>query len=109
MSISKVVVSFDQPSKARVFVPTDLMLWKNFTLPFFPDAMVAIARFPQGWISSVISGRIDRAVEMVGMISSIFWVSIGRLGMLMDWSQVEGGSGSFCLSAPSRMFLNVDL
>ena len=109
VTISKVVVSFDQPSKARVFVPTDLMLWKIFTLPFFPDAMVAIARFPQGWISSVMSGRIDRAVVMVGMISSIFWVSIGRLGIEMDWSQFEGGSGSFCLVAPSRMFLKVDL
>jgi len=35
VSISIVVVSFFQPSKARVFVSTDLMFWKNFTLPFF--------------------------------------------------------------------------
>ena len=59
VSISIVVVSFVQSSKARVFVPTELMLWKSFTLPFFPEAMVAIARFPQGSISSVMSGRID--------------------------------------------------
>jgi len=71
--------------------------------------MVAIARFPQGWISSVMSGRIDRAVVMVGMILSLFWVLIGRLGIEMDWSQFEGGSGSFFLVAPSRMFLKVDL
>ena len=107
MSISIVVVSFVQPSKARVFVPTDLILWKNFTLTFFPDDMVAIARFPQGWIRSVMSGRIDRVVTMVDMISSMFWV--GRLGIEMDWSQLEGGSGSFRLVAPSRMFLKVDL
>jgi len=47
-SISIVVVSSCQPSKARLLVPTDVILWKNFTFPFFPDAIVVIARFLHG-------------------------------------------------------------
>ena len=39
------------------------------------------------------SGRIDKAVVIVGMISSNFVVSILELGVEMYWSQVAGGSG----------------
>ena len=70
-----------------------MILWKKITLPFFPEAIVAIPKFPHGWISSVTSGRIDKAVVMVGMISSRFVVLMVELGVEMDWSQVDGGSG----------------
>ena len=66
---------------------------EEFNFALFPEAIVAIARFPKGWVSSVTSGRIDKAVVMVGMISSNFVVSILELGVEMDWSQVDGGSG----------------
>jgi len=46
---------------------------------------------------------------MVGMISSKFVVSMMELGVEIDWSQVEGGSGSFRLGASSKRFLDVDL
>ena len=55
------------------------------------------------------SGRIDKGVVMVGMISSKLVVSMVEIGVEMDWSQVEGGSGSFRLAASSKRFLNVDL
>ena len=55
------------------------------------------------------SVRMDKAVVMVGMISSRPVVSMLELGVEMDWSQVEGGSGSFHLGASSKRFLNVDL
>ena len=75
----------------------------------FPEAIVAIAKFPHGWISSVTFGRIDKVAVMVGMILSRFVVSMVKLGVEMDWSQVDGGSGSFCLGASSKSFSNVDL
>ena len=108
-SISIVVVSVIQPSKAKVLIPTEVMLWRFFTLPYFPEAIVAIARLPQGWISSMTSGRINKAVVMVGMILSRLVVSMMELGIEMDWSQVDGGSGSFRLGASFKRFLNVDL
>ena len=82
---------------------------EKFHFALFPEAIVAIAKFPHGWISSVASGRMDKAVVMVGMISSRFVLSMVELGVEMDWSQVDGGSGSFCLGASSKSFLNVDL
>ena len=59
-SISMVVVSLIQPSKGKVLDSTEVMLWKKFTLPFFPKAIVAIAKFPHGWINSMTSRRMDK-------------------------------------------------
>ena len=57
-----------------------------FYFALFPKAIVAIAKFLHGWISSVMSGRIYKAVVMVGMILSRFVVSMVELGVEMDWS-----------------------
>ena len=56
---------------------------EEFPFSLFPEAIVAIARFPQGWISSVTSGRMDNAVVMEGMISSRPVVSMMELGIEM--------------------------
>ena len=45
----------------------------------------------------------------MGMIPSRFVVSMVDLGVETDWSQVDGGSGSFCLGASNKRFLHVDL
>ena len=55
------------------------------------------------------SGKMDKAVVMVGMSSSRPVVSMMELGVEIDWSQVESESESFCLGGSSKRFLNLDV
>jgi len=77
---------------------------KAFHFTLFPEAIVTIAWFLQGWINSVTYGRMDNVVVVVGMISSRPVLLMVELGVAMNWSQVEGGPGSLSLRSSSKRF-----